>query len=171
MNIINNNIKVSMAGQVESLTLRAANENDLETLRQWKNEQREFFFHKDIITPEQQSAWFAKFQARNHDYMFIVDLNGNAIGCMGIRLLDEVWDIYNVILGSTDYGKKGYMGKAFQAMLTYAQSVRKYPITLQVLKTNPAVVWYKKNRFVVTAEQANHYSLVYQSSTILKDTP
>ena len=122
-----------MATQTLSLTIRSANENDLENLRQWKNEQREFFFYKDIITPEQQRAWFVKFQARNHDYMFIVDLNSKAIGCMGIRMLDEVWDIYNVILGLPDYGKKGYMGQALQAMLIYAQSVSQSPITLQVL--------------------------------------
>jgi len=149
-----------------SLIIRAAEENDLENLRQWKNEQREFFFHIEMITPDQQRAWFAKFQARNHDYMFIVDLNGKAIGCMGIRLLDEAWDIYNVILGLPAYGKKGYMGKAFQAILAYAQSVNKRPITLQVLKGNPAVAWYKKNGFVVTAEHADYYSLVYQSNNI-----
>lgn len=166
MNMMNNYIKITMSGEVESLILRAANENDLENLRQWKNEQREFFFHKDIITPEQQRAWFAKFQARNHDYMFIVDLNSKAIGCMGIRLLDDAWDIYNVILGLTDYRKKGYMGKAFQTMLTYAQSVSNCPFTLQVLKANPAVAWYKKNSFVVAAEQADHYSMVYHSYTI-----
>ena len=126
-------MKITMATQTLSLTIRSANENDLENLRQWKNEQREFFFYKDIITPEQQRAWFVKFQARNHDYMFIVDLNSKAIGCMGIRMLDEVWDIYNVILGLPDYGKKGYMGQALQAMLIYAQSVSQSPITLQVL--------------------------------------
>ena len=154
-----------MATQTLSLTIRSANENDLENLRQWKNEQREFFFYKDIITPEQQRAWFVKFQARNHDYMFIVDLNGKAIGCMGIRMFDEVWDIYNVILGLPDYGKKGYMGQALQAMLTYAQSVSQSPITLQVLKANPAVEWYKKNGFVAIAEQADHYSLIHQLQT------
>ncbi len=154
-----------MATQTLSLTIRSANENDLENLRQWKNEQREFFFYKDIITPEQQRAWFVKFQARNHDYMFIVDLNSKAIGCMGIRMLDEVWDIYNVILGLPDYGKKGYMGQALQAMLIYAQSVSQSPITLQVLKANPAVEWYKKNGFVAIAEQADHYSLIHQSQT------
>lgn len=158
-------MKITMATQTLSLTIRSANENDLENLRQWKNEQREFFFYKDIITPEQQRAWFVKFQARNHDYMFIVDLNGKAIGCMGIRMFDEVWDIYNVILGLPDYGKKGYMGQALQAMLTYAQSVSQSPITLQVLKANPAVEWYKKNGFVAIAEQADHYSLIHQLQT------
>ena len=77
------NTALTMTTEGGTLSLIAANENDLENLRQWKNEQREFFFHKDIITIEQQCAWFAKFKARKHDYMFIVDLNGKAIGCMG----------------------------------------------------------------------------------------
>ena len=166
MNTVNGIVSLKVAGEVESLRLRAANDNDLEFLRQWKNEQREFFFHKDIITPDQQHAWFAKFKARNDDYMFIVDLNCKAIGCMGIRLLDEAWDVYNVILGLADYGKKGYMGKAFQTMLTYAKSVSNCPITLQVLKTNPTVAWYEKNGFVVISEQGDHYSLFYQFHTI-----
>lgn len=166
---IKNYIKITKAGEAVSLILKAANENNLENLRQWKNEQRKFFFHKDMITPEQQRAWFTQYQVRNHDYMFIVDLNGIAIGCMGIRLLDEEWDIYNVILGLPHYGKKGYMGKVFKTMLAYAQSISNCPITLQVLKANPAVEWYKKKGFVVAAEQADHYSMVYQFNTILED--
>ena len=147
-----------------SLRLRAANENDHENLRQWKNKQRAFFFHKKVISREQQRAWFNTFTTRSNDFMFIVEVNNSAIGCMGIRLLDKVWDIYNVILGLPDYRKKGYMGKALQAMLDLAQSVNHCPITLQVLKSNPAVTWYKKNGFVVTAEHRNHFSMVYQSN-------
>ena len=146
------------------LLLRSANENDLENLRQWKNEQREFFFHKEMISPEQQREWFNGFQTRSHDFMFIVEANGKAIGCMGIRLLGEVWDIYNVILSLPEYGRRGIMGKAFQAMLTYAKSVKNCPITLMVLKTNPAVAWYAKNGFMVKAEQPDHFSLAYQSN-------
>jgi RimJ/RimL family protein N-acetyltransferase len=142
MGIMNNKMTIMIVSEHDSLILRKANENDLENLRQWKNEQREFFFHKDIITLEQQREWFTKFQARDHDYMFVVELNGKSIGCMGIRLLDDAWDIYNVILGLPDYGKKGYIGKAFQAMLTHAQEFSNCPITLQVLKVNPAVAWY-----------------------------
>lgn len=167
---MNENMTITIATEFDFLTLRAASEIDLEYLRQWKNDQREFFFHKDIITPEQQHIWFTKFQARNHDYMFIVDQKGKSIGCMGIRLIDEAWDIYNVILGLPEYGKKGYMGKALQAMLTYSKAVSNFPITLQVLKANPAVTWYQKNGFVVAAEQADHYSLVYQTKKIKKDT-
>jgi RimJ/RimL family protein N-acetyltransferase len=166
MDIMNKNMTIMIATEVGSLTLRAARENDLGNLRQWKNEQREFFFHKDIITPELQREWFTKFQTRNHDYMFIVELNDKSMGCMGIRLLDDAWDIYNVILGLPEYGKKGYMGKALQAMLTHAQAVSNYPITLQVLKVNPAVAWYKKNGFVATDEHADYYSLANQSNNI-----
>jgi len=148
----------------DSLLLRAAGENDLENLRQWKNGHRKYFFYKEMITPEQQRAWFNGFQARSNDYMFIVEANGVSIGCMGIRLLDEAWDIYNVILGLPDYGKKGLMGKAFQAMLTYAQTIKKCPATLQVLKINPAVAWYQKHGFAVTAGKTDHYSMALSNN-------
>lgn len=166
MNTISNNFKITSDGDLNTLKLRPANENDLENLRNWKNEQRKFFFHKDIITLEQQYAWFAEFQARNHDYIFVVDINSIAIGCIGIRLLDGMWDVYNVILGLSDYGKKGYMSQALQTTLAYAKSVKNYPIKLQVLKANPAVSWYKKNGFLITTDNADHYSMVYQNNTL-----
>lgn len=166
MDIINTRDAITADFGGNLLVLRTVQAGDLENLRHWKNEQREFFFHKEIITIEQQRAWFVKFQAHNYDYMFIIDLNSESIGCMGSRLLNDVWDIYNVILGLPGYAKNGFMGKAFQMMLTYAQSVRQCPITLQVLKANPAVAWYKKNGFVIVAEQADHYSMAYQSNSI-----
>ena len=144
------------------LSLRMANDGDLPNLRQWKNEQREFFFFKSEILPEQQREWFRAYQQRPDDFMFMVLVANTPIGCMGIRLIDDLWDIYNVILGSSGYGGKGLMGKAFQAMLNFAVSRRANPITLKVLKHNPAVGWYRKNGFLVTSEQSDHFCMVYQ---------
>jgi RimJ/RimL family protein N-acetyltransferase len=144
--------------------LRAVTDADLEKLRQWKNEQHEFFFYKDEITPEQQRNWYAAFQLRPHDFMFMAVLYGQSIGCMGIRWLDNVWDVYNVILGRPEFGGRGFMGKAFNTMLAYALSVKELPITLQVLKHNPAVNWYLKNGFVITVKHDDHFSMIYQSN-------
>ena len=162
MDSFKKNESITIDGEGLSLRLRAANEDDLENLRQWKNDHRAFFFHKMVISPEQQRAWFNTFKTRSDDFMFIVEVNNSAIGCMGIRLLGEVWDIYNVILGLPDYRKKGYMGKALQAMLNFAQSGNHCPMTLQVLQSNPAVAWYKKNGFVITGEHSDHFSMAYQ---------
>jgi len=171
MKDLNKNITIPVSVKELKISLRTANEGDLPDLRQWKNEQREFFFFKDEISPEQQLEWYRAYRKRPEDYMFIVILEEIAMGCMGIRLIDDVWDVYNVILGLANHGGKGLMSGAFQAMLRFAASRRPNPITLRVLKHNPAVCWYQKNGFLITAEQPDHFCMSYQSAKITQDTP
>ena len=59
-----------------------------------------------------QRTWFVEFRTRKHRYMFVADLNDKAIGCRGIRLLDYVRDIHNVIFGEAKYCKY-FVLKAF----------------------------------------------------------
>jgi RimJ/RimL family protein N-acetyltransferase len=151
------------------LHLRAAAVADMEHLRAWKNAQRQFFFYQEVISPEQQRTWFDAFVQRPDDYMLMVEYQGTPMGCMGIRLLETEWDIYNVILGDGTHGKQGHMGRAFAAMLALAQQQHDLPITLKVLKHNPAVGWYLKNGFVKASEAEDHYGLHYQAANI-KDT-
>ena len=167
---LNKIIKLDIPDESLKLSLRLANEGDLSNLRNWKNEQREFFYYKNEISAEQQLEWFRTHQARVDDYMFIVVAEEISIGCMGIRLLDDVWDVYNVICGSADYAGKGLMSKSFQAILDYAASCKPSPITLQVLKHNPAVSWYQKNGFTIASEHSDHFCMSYQSNKLPKDT-
>lgn len=147
------------------LRLRSATDLDLDMLRTWKNAQSQFFFHQAEISPAQQRAWFDAFVQRPDDYMLMVEHQGTAKGCMGIRLLDTEWDIYNVILGDPTFGKQGHMGRAFAAMLGMARQQHDLPITLKVLKHNPAVGWYLKNGFTTASEAADHFGLRYQAAT------
>ena len=77
----------------EDLRLRTINENDIEDLRSWKNENKNSFFLSQDITPEQQQKWFTAFSARENDHMFIVEQQTEGhwkkIGCMGFRRLDD----------------------------------------------------------------------------------
>ena len=152
------------------LLLRSAAVADLEKLRVWKNSQSQFFFHQSEIRSEQQRAWFEAFVQRPNDFMLMVEHQSTAKGCMGIRLLDSEWDIYNVILGDPAFGKQGHMGRAFAAMLAMARQERNLPITLKVLKHNPAVGWYLKNGFTTAFAAEDHFGLRYQAPTH-KETP
>jgi len=143
--------------------LREANSLDLSNLRRWKNANRNFFFHKDEITEAQQLAWFNSYLTRAQDYMLIVLVNDQPIGCMGIRFLENEWDVYNVILGEIRYEKKGFMSKAFQVMLKFASSTNNNPITLKVLENNPAVIWYQKQGFEIITKIKNHYQMVFKT--------
>jgi RimJ/RimL family protein N-acetyltransferase len=156
-------IALPVCEDAPNLWLHTANETDLSNLREWKNKHRHFFFFNDEITPDQQAAWFLSYQGRPKDFMFMVKLEEEAIGCMGIRLIDNIWDVYNVILGLSQFQGRGLMGKAFEAMLGYAMSRHPTQITLKVLKHNPAVAWYQKNGFLITSEEEDHYSMSYLS--------
>ena len=145
------------------VNLRPANKNDLLNLREWKNHNREFFFFKDEISIEQQREWFSEYEIRTNDFMFIVSDNDSPIGCMGIRLIENVWDVYNVILGLSEYKGKCIMGASLKKMLNFAVIVYQNPITLKVLKHNPAVSWYKKNGFIIKSEKSEFYFMSYET--------
>jgi ribosomal protein S18 acetylase RimI-like enzyme len=140
-----------------NLLLRSINEGDIEQLRKWKNDHREYFFHKDIITVEQQKKWFSKFATNLNDFMFLINYNGEDIGCMGFRMLDDKADIYNVILGKKAYTRRGIMSASFRMMIEYIMSRYTENISAKVLLTNPAVRWYKKNGFWIESSYSDYH--------------
>jgi RimJ/RimL family protein N-acetyltransferase len=143
--------------QLPSLYLVTAQKEDIENLRIWKNKNRKFFFYKKVITKDAQKIWFREYLSRPDDYMFIIKLNDFSIGCMGFRLIDHVIDVYNVILGKKKYGKKGYMSIALNTMCNYAFNTYKLPVTVRVLKENPAVKWYQKNGFIIKQSYKDYF--------------
>jgi len=145
-----------------ALILRSAGQGDLACLRQWKNEQKRFFFHQEEISTDQQNKWYESFINRPNDLMLMVEYRHEVFGCMGIRWQDDHWDIYNVILGLQDFGRRGLMGQAFSALLGYATALKSAPVTLQVLRHNPAVNWYKKHGFIITEVHDLFFSMLYQ---------
>ena len=150
---------------VSGFLLRPITTKDLENLRHWKNEHREFFFHKDKISSEQQRKWFDEYQKRPHDFMFITELYGQAFGCIGIRKLDNIWDMYNLILGKKEFGKQGggwMISKAIKTILAFALSTEKLPLTLRVLKHNRVKNILLKHGFVISEEYPDHYKMIFQ---------
>jgi RimJ/RimL family protein N-acetyltransferase len=127
--------------------LRAIEDRDQDHLREWKNQNRRWFFHRGIIAPSAQVEWFRNYWAREYDLMFIIEAEVCDIGCMGIRLDGDQWDIYNVILGVPDFAKKGFMGQALRMMCSHAINLTPKLVTAKVLKDNPAVNWYLRNGF------------------------
>lgn len=132
---------------------------DLENLRIWKNSNKKAFYHKVDISTEMQTQWFKAHQTRTNDHMFIVEYDSRAVGCMGIRLIATSWDIYNVILGLCEYGGKRIMSYALATMIRFGRSIHCVPVTLTVLKDNPAVSWYKRQGFVITSASDDSFSM------------
>lgn len=169
MSIFDKSTILIVVPQLPSLVLRSIVEADLEFLRQWKNSQRQYFFHQEEIDPNQHRQWWESFSLRPYDIMLITEYEKQRVGCMGVRWQEDHWDIYNVILGAQEFGGRGFMGLAFSALLDYAFALKPSPIRLQVLKHNPAVKWYQKQGFEINEIHDSFYAMTFQSGLIRKE--
>lgn len=151
------------------IRLRHIEKSDLDCLREWKNQNREWFSYKALISIDAQVAWFNSYAKRPDDHMFIVKMENTSIGCMGFRLESGTLDIYNVILGDRGMGSKGYMGKAITLMCAFIrEQYGDLRIGLRVLRENPAVRWYKKNGFIETGETRDCFLLQLDRAVLVR---
>lgn len=139
--------------------------DDIENLRLWKNRNRDSFFHKTVISPEEQKIWFEKYQQREQDFILMISYAGVNVGCIGFRVLGDVIDLYNVILGDEKFRSKGIMSKALNLLLDHLLLNYRLDITAKVLKTNPAITWYEKNGLKKTLELEDYYLVKFDRFT------
>jgi len=141
------------------LVIRAMKKSDLPLLLEWRNANRNAFFDDREITPEEHEKWY---QSRKEcdDYMFIIHNGDTTIGCIGIRLLNGAWDIYNVIRGS-EFGE-GFMGIALRNIINFAERTHDCPVKAKVKRGNRAIDWYLKNGFVIDYEQPDHIGIRFE---------
>jgi hypothetical protein len=140
---------------------RTISKEDIEFLRVTKNNNKIFFFHTSEITSDEQINWFLEYNLRKDDFMFVIEKDNNLIGCMGIRLKNGNWDVYNIILGDMQYKGNGIMSKCFQKLISFANEFNPVPIKLNVLLKNPAVNWYIKQGFKVISKQDIFYEMIF----------
>jgi ribosomal protein S18 acetylase RimI-like enzyme len=130
--------------------LRLARASDIEMLRLWKNQHKRYFFLKHDITPEQQAAWFASYQERPHDHVFMVEEEGAegsvAVGVVAARLLPDegTVDLYNIMRGARTQADRTNMGTALLSLCSAIAKAYKESITCKVLADNPALGWYAR---------------------------
>jgi RimJ/RimL family protein N-acetyltransferase len=145
--------------EAPGVELKSIGAEDLENLRAWKNEHREFFFFKGIISETDQLKWYEQYLRRPDDFMFVILVEHSPIGCIGFRYTEGKVDIYNVILGAKEMGGRGLMSGALRIMCSYAAELYRGVQGLKVLRHNPAVGWYKQNGFREIAAFEEHLEL------------
>lgn len=131
------------------LSLKTIEKSDIELLRLWKNVNRNNFFHKDIISKDEQDSWYKDYSRREDDYMFIIHKSGISVGCIGFRRLLNCIDLYNLII-DRKYTGRGYMIEALNLLIEDINRTYKgLSIIAKVLKNNKAIEWYLKNNFFI----------------------
>lgn len=131
----------------DRVQLRSIDVSDLDLLREWKNANRQYFFDREKISRDQQATWFAGFLRRSEDHMFMVQVDGSPIGCMGFRLRAGEIDFYNIIRGRRHIAP-GVMHLALQHLIRIVQD--EFPglkVRVRVVAGNPATSWYRRCGF------------------------
>ena len=145
--------------------LRTIESDDTEVLRIWKNEHKEYFFYKKDITEEEQQLWFKAFSERQDDHMFVIEDNLKPIGCIGVRLHNNIVDVYNVILGDKKYKGMHVMTTALWAVVCFSNLIYKgKPASVRVLQSNPAIKWYEKIGFNLIGYNEDHIVMKFENT-------
>lgn len=147
------------------MRLRSTEQTDIELLRVWKNKNRSSFFYKEVISAEQQIAWFRQYLTREDDDIFIVEImelgRWKRIGCIGCRKAGEVIDLYNVMRGEKTE-RRSSMREAMELLLDYLARRYDCPVKCDVLIDNPAVEWYNRCGFAVKEQIDGYYVMAYE---------
>jgi RimJ/RimL family protein N-acetyltransferase len=160
-------LKVLTTISSEEISMRSIELKDIEFLRRWKNDHKEYFFNKNEISTEDQLIWYNKLIKRNDDHMFIIENEEYKIGCIGARIYEDFVDVYNVILGEKAFKGKYIMTNAMEATIALCNLFYKdVPIRVRVLKNNPAVLWYQKIGFTPIDYLDEYILMQYDNSKI-----
>lgn len=136
--------------------------DDIENLRNWKNENKDFFFLDKEITIEKQKKWYENIYLKDeNNYIFIITYGFHTIGTIGCRLINDKWDIYNVMNISNSFKGKGIMSIALKLLIDFTETIKISEISAKVLVSNLNLNWYLKNRFVVSEKLDNYYLIKY----------
>ena len=136
------------------VTLRDANLQDYKFL---------YSLHRETLKEyiDQTWGWDEAWQQAHFQKKFdlsgkrIIECEGVSIGC--IAVLGEGDHIFlSYIALKTDYQRRGIGTRLIEEVLASAAE-RKIPVTLKVLKTNPARVLYERLGFTITQTSDTHY--------------
>lgn len=147
--------------------IRTVGPADVETLRVWKNENRRAFHHQEIITPEQQTRWFAAFAEDPTQQLFVCEIDGELVACVGFRVkAASRVELFNLISGSPIYRGRGVATRFLEFMMDALADKGYTEIELEVLKTNPeAASWYARRGFRLQGEGETFLRLLCRRDT------
>ncbi len=113
--------------------LRLLEERDLPQTLAWRNQDhiRRWFFTSEQLTPEQHRGWFARYQQRDDDFVFIIEEAGHPhagdqlrpIGQAAIYHVDWVGgtaEFGRLMIGAADAAGRGLAREATDALVALA---------------------------------------------------
>lgn len=144
-------------------------EEEAELLRTIRNQCREYMTRNtDVITAEQQKAWFKTAHDRYDLFIVYAMEYGAAVVFAGYGVIHKNIDESLVTGGFLpDYRNRG-LGQDLFKFLTENSVKRKVPVRLEVLKTNVrAFKVYEKLGYVVYGKTDSIYKMEYRYDSVI----
>jgi diamine N-acetyltransferase len=126
----------------------------------WRNQDaiRRWFVHSEVIALADHRAWFARYEDRDDDFLFIIEETRDLhkpVGQVGLYRIEAVRgsaEFGRLLIGEADARGKGLAQKATALVLDFAFcSLGLQEVLLEVLPENePAKAVYRRCGFVPT---------------------
>jgi len=144
----------------ERLCLRPLTAADLPMTLSWRNQDaiRKWFFHSEIIRPEQHRVWFESYQEKDNDFVFVIEeriVLQRPVGQVSLYNID--WDkkraeFGRLMIGDPEACGLGLAKEATRILIEFAErELGLQEVYLEVYADNlPAVAVYCACGFSVT---------------------
>ena len=147
------------------IELKELKREHLELARKWRNENKRFFFNQKYILEHEQIEWFENYLKKDTEKLYIVYINDNPVGTLGVSLLSKEKPysvmIERVLIGDYKFERLGVMSSALNQLI--ANLEEDVDIFIEVQKDNDkAIKFYKKNKFVITEEKDDRTIMKYE---------
>jgi diamine N-acetyltransferase len=143
------------------IRLRLLEERDLPRTLAWRNRDhiRRWFFSNQQLTPEQHAAWFAGYQQRDDDFVFIIETTEGGLQPVGQAAIYNVdWagrtaEFGRLMIGEADAAGRGLARAATAALVGLAlDQLELRELHLEVIPSNlRAIRVYESCGFEVAA--------------------
>lgn len=163
----------------EQVRLRLLRSSDLQLTLRWRNQDhiRRWFFHSDLITPEQHARWFEQYAERDDDFVFVIEdvqAGDQPVGQVALYHVD--WqqlraEFGRLMIGEASAAGKGLAFAATQLILQIAfQSLGLREVYLEVYADNSrAIAIYTGAGFQVREHQDQVIEMFITTGTVDSD--
>lgn len=128
---------------VDRITLEPLQINDIEALRNLRNQERKWFLNDGLIKEEQQKEWYKKYLLQNNDIMFKIiykkkpNVFSGAIAVYNINFEKKICEIGRTLVDKNIVIEKGIGQEATKAVSLFAlKQLEMETVRAHILKSN-----------------------------------
>jgi diamine N-acetyltransferase len=157
------------------IRLRLLQEADLDMTRAWRNQDhiRRWFFTSDPISEAQHRGWFAAYQRRDDDFVFVVEETESLARPVGQAALYRVdWESRRAEFGRLMIGEPAATGLGLGRLATAAltgfalETWGLHEVYLDVLETNTrAIAIYRQCGYVESGRHDGQVHMIRERHT------